>query len=132
MIDREPAATDWDLLFTKYYDESETYSVTGVLNNPKTGAVKLTEIDPTTVEYDNEELSTNRKVIGSNWKEFSMETMSYTVFDDIAFFVKIQNNDLYKMYFTGFERETGNITFIKKYIETTFRLHQQVEELLIM
>ena len=33
LLDIEPESSSWDLLFTKYYDESIPYNVTGVLTN---------------------------------------------------------------------------------------------------
>ena len=37
VLDNEPDSESWDLVFTKYHDESIPYIVTGVLTNVNSG-----------------------------------------------------------------------------------------------
>lgn len=110
----EPASADWDLKFTKYYTllSPDTYHlVTGVLHSDEvTVAQNLEESgiasDPT-LNY-----STDINTIGYDWKSFSMQTFSYTVNADNAFYIKYADDTVYRMYFTDFVGSaSGNIGF---------------------
>ena len=115
VLDIEPESSSWDLLFTKYYDESIPYNVTGVLTNieVETAEVRNTDTDladPTTAEF-----SDDIAIIGSDWKEFDMGSFTYVVEPDLCYFVQ-SGADLYKIIFTGTDGSvSGKIVFdIKK------------------
>ena len=110
----EPAITDWDFVFTKYYkdyygDGSVFYPVTGVLQNSTVQvAENLNEADtdplPTNLTYS-EEINT----IGDDWKHFDN---GYTVDSDTKYYVKYGDSSIYRMWFTSFTGSTtGDLTF---------------------
>jgi len=110
-VDREPDAATWDLVFTKWVDNSINYVVTGVLQNVETPAIDITTDTPTNIEYTNDQFSTNINIIGSDWKSFNMGTNQWS-FANKVFVVKDKANKVYKIQFTGFEGSaTGNLTF---------------------
>ena len=116
----EPAQTDWDFVFTKYYKDlgSMFYSMSGVLHSSLVQVAENTETDtdplPTDLSYS-DEINT----IGDDWKTFGGG--SYTVHSDKRYYVKYEDGSIYRMYFTEFEGgSTGNLTF--KFREVTEEL----------
>jgi hypothetical protein len=113
-VDREPLSTDWDMLFTRYYDESIPYYVTGVLTNLNVQTIRKEGVDSTDNSFNPDDFTSNISEIGSDWKTFDMSTFSYKVVDSLAFFVKTPAEKVYKVMFTGFEgSSSGIITFNK-------------------
>jgi hypothetical protein len=114
-LDREPANTDWDLVFTKYHDESIPYIVTGILSND---GVMVAQVDGTDVEsedYSSAEFSGHINIIGSDWKEFDMGTFTYSVAADRVYFVKDANDNYYKLVLLSFDgSSTGNSRLVLK------------------
>jgi hypothetical protein len=114
VVDREPAKDTWDIVFTKYYNETINYLVTGVLSNIDVKCAENREIDPGNAVFDEFKLESNISIIGSDWKEFDMGTYTYTLIDNLSYFVKDLNEDVYKIVFTAFEGSTnGNLGFDK-------------------
>jgi hypothetical protein len=111
----EPAATDWDLIFTKYVtdyfgDGTVMYPVTGVLHHPD---VKTAENNEPGGTGDTSALtfSPDINTIGYDWKTFTGST--YTVDPDKAFYVKkMSTGSIYRLVFNTFEgSSTGVVTF---------------------
>lgn len=108
--DREPASDTWDLLFTKYYDYTIPYNVTGVLANE--AHVLIEEVSQAGLNqatfntYTEANFITDIHTVGSEWKEFNMSTMGYDVSDSTVFFSKSYNSNgdsiYHKFYFTNF------------------------------
>lgn len=116
----EPAITDWDFVFTKYAkdyygDGTVYYPVTGVLHNSTVQvAENVNEADgdplPTNLTYS-DEINT----IGDDWKHYGG---GYTVDNETRFYVKNEDDTIYRMWFTSFTGgSTGDITF--KYEDVT-------------
>ncbi|MEN8201999.1 MAG: hypothetical protein ABFS28_05335, partial [Bacteroidota bacterium] len=113
--EREPATEDWDLLFTKYYDYTIPYSVTGVLTNEDhivAQEVSGADLDQAThVEFEDTSFVSHISIIGSDWKKFDMGSMAYVLSDTTVFFVKkyteAEDSLYYKIYFTGFSGSMG-------------------------
>jgi len=121
--DREPAMTDWDLLFTKYFDYTIPYSVTGVLFNDDhvlAQEVRESGMDQATHNsYVDTAFSDTISIIGSDWKYFDMDAFAYVLFDTVVYYLKTDGGDLndsyYKIYFTGFTGSSeGKYTFIQE------------------
>ncbi|MFA8301062.1 MAG: T9SS type A sorting domain-containing protein [Hyphomicrobiales bacterium] len=120
-LDREPQ-DKWDFVFTKYIgivpDQDNNlsyYALTGALLNEKREANKFTEVDQNTfVKWYNKPLEKITDRIGADWKYFDMTEMTYVVFDDIVYFVKDINGDIYKLFFTDFEGTSTGIIKLKK------------------
>ncbi len=109
----EPAAADWDLMFTKYYDEDIPYLVTGVLSNNDIMVAQM-ETDTASNDYGSASYSKVINTIGSDWKTFDMGSFSYVVTEDLVYFVQDNNDNYYKLVFTDFEGSaSGNIEFMK-------------------
>ena len=110
----EPAAADWDLVFTKYNtdimgDGSMMYPVTGVLHHPNATVAENVEVDGEG-GTSNLEFSENINTIGYDWKTFS--GTSYTIDTNKAFYVKTAANTIYRLVFSSFTGSSnGNITF---------------------
>ena len=107
----EPAATEWDFVFRKYITylqgAGQYYPVTGALSNTSVTIAQIEETgdpDPNNLEY-NEEMN----IIGYDWKSFAG---TWEVFPDKKFYIKYDNNQVYRIYFTDFEgTSSGNLTF---------------------
>lgn len=122
IISKEPASSDWDLLFTRYYDYNIPYYVSGVLAN--SNRVKLQQIDDVDQEifedYSEDGFNTVYNEIGSDWKTFNMDLFSYDMETNRVYFAKVYNADAtdstyWKLYFTAFSGSSeGKYTFIQK------------------
>ncbi len=110
-IDREPETDKWDIVFTKYIDNSINYNVTGVLQNIGVTAQESTDVDPLPEVMPTTGYMTNMSIIGSDWKTFDMNTFEYEIDDSRVFYVKDVNEKIYRIRFTSFEGSaTGNLS----------------------
>ncbi len=111
-VDREPDKDKWDLLFTKYIDNSINYPVTGVLQNIDVTARESTDTDPASAVFPDTGFLTDISTIGSDWKIVDMQTYQYTIDDTRVFFVRDLNGNTYRIKFKTFEGSTtGNLSF---------------------
>ena len=104
----EPAATDWDFVFTKYFTDVSTskYNVTGVLSSDNITVATATGDTTNNLSYS-EAINT----IGYNWKSLNA-TWTYDVDSELKFYVKDKDEKIYKLYFTEFGgSSTGNLVF---------------------
>lgn len=62
-------------------------------------------------------LSKAQDAIGYEWKYFDRNTFQYTILDDLAYFVKTPNNEVYKIQFLDFEGASTGVTTIKATLE---------------
>lgn len=118
----------FDLMFTRYYTPLADgeggfldYLVAGVLLGPKVKAVEAAGVNPETVAYADyaSALSDSLKIIGHEWKAFNLTT-GWAIPTDLAFFVKLADNSVYKLVFLDFEgSSTGISTIEKTFIATT-------------
>lgn len=126
LIDREPA-DNWDILFTKYIDYTEDmsgnmveYLVTGATSNVDRKANKFTEIGADFDDWAAKPFDSLKNTIGYDWKIFSMTTFSWEVDDSIAFFVKNDNGDVYKIVFTYWQGSTtGEFALSKELVSAS-------------
>lgn len=118
IIDREPAAGDWDLLFTKYYDTQINYIVTGVFTKPGTTVAVVTGVAPEAADTTMAQFSASKTAIGYDWKQFDMATNQYSLVSDVSYFVKTASKNVWQIYFTDFQgASTGMIGFNRKLIK---------------
>ncbi|MDX2249013.1 MAG: T9SS type A sorting domain-containing protein [Bacteroidia bacterium] len=124
-LDREPAATDYDLRFTKYFGllaPGTYYPVTGVLSNAGVEVAELRQVDVNAVGIADTAgltFSSSISTIGYDWKAFSMSTFTWVLDDSLTYFVKALDGEIYKLTFTGFGgTATGNIEFTKTNLTT--------------
>ncbi len=116
-IDREPVAvTEWDLLFTKYTAFFPmAYPVAGILVNNNTEVVQVDGVSdvPSFVDWQSQSFSTEINIIGYDWKSFN--GTGYDIVSDVVYFVKTQNEDIWKVVPTDFGGNTsGDFEFIKE------------------
>lgn len=117
-IDREPAAENWDLLFTKYYDTQINYLVTGVFTKPGITVAVVTGVNPESADTTMVQFSALKSAIGYDWKQFDMATNQYSLVNDESYFVKTASGNVWQIYFTNFEgASTGTIGFYRKQIK---------------
>lgn len=111
ILDNEPDTETWDIVFTKYHDESIPYIVTGVLSNVGVENGEVREMDTDEAEPSDAEFNSNISEIGSDWKSFDMGSMAYLLEEDLCYFVR-RGDMTYKIVFTAFEgRGSGKIVF---------------------
>jgi hypothetical protein len=112
-VDREPAKADWDLLFTKYYDYTIPYSVTGVLTNDDhvlAQEVRESGMDQAAHStYKDSAFKSDISIVGSDWKQIN-ESFQYDLIDSVVYYLKTlsdTDSSYYKIYFTGFSGSMG-------------------------
>jgi len=112
-VDREPDASTWDLLFTKYIDNSLPYNVSGVLQNNDIYAINEDDVlDLTLVDYFETDFEDDITEIGYDWKDIDMATFEWIIDSDRMYFVKDKNDKVYKIVFTSFGGQAnGDIGF---------------------
>ncbi len=117
-LDREPDATTWDLLFTKWVDNGISYPVTGVFQNIGVKAINLTVSDPSTITYLDSDFLTNINTVGSSWKVNDPITRLYTIPSDKYYIVKDKTGRIYQIHFLTFSGSTlGDFSFNIKQLQ---------------
>ena len=121
-IDREPLSADWDITFTKYITSVQgmPYSVTGVLSNINVKVAEANNVTPATYYNFNNHIFQNEiNTIGYDWKTFDMSSFSYILNPNVCFFIKDQEENIWRLYFNSFEgSSTGNVSFNTELIST--------------
>ena len=134
IIDREPASSTWDMVFTQYISTSELYKtspstpglgapnqpVGGILLNNGLEAAQVNDVaDRTTfTDYASQTFSTDINIIGWDWKYLNA-SFQWKVVSDSIYFVKLANDDIYKLYFTSFGgTSTGTFNFTQEKLST--------------
>ena len=112
----EPPRASWDIVFTRYryiYRDLNNYpyEVNGVLLNPykvMAAADSLRGFDVLTFENTQQLLpTTNRDVIGSDWKIYNFSTGRYEVNKKKCYIIHTRNEQVYKLHFLDFYSTTG-------------------------
>ena len=108
----EPSEDNWDFVFRKYTSfinpPGQNYVVSGALHNPNVAVAQnqeTSDADPNGLDYL-EEINT----IGYDWKSF---TGTWNIDSDQKYYVKYENNTVYRMYFTDFGGSaSGDLSFV--------------------
>jgi Secretion system C-terminal sorting domain len=124
-VDREPANTTWDILFTKYLGLVNSqggpaiYPVTGALSNYKTevARVQAVHLDTAFAQANSYPRRKELSVIGSDWKIFNGAGYDYP--DSLSYMVKAKSGDIWQLKFTGYSSSTGFIKFKKRKVFAT-------------
>jgi len=121
ILDREPATTNWDLLFTKYIAFVPTaYGVAGVLHNKNTQVLQVDGVDPSSAEWWGGAFSADINTIGYDWKTFNMTTFEYEYAQDRTYFVQDRVGNIWKLIFTAYGGgATGDMTFTQELVSAT-------------
>lgn len=110
---------EYDLVFTRYYtplDDGQggtlDYLVTGVLQGPGIEVAEVKTLDPGQREFEagTDTFATNLDVIGYDWKSFDLSTFSYSIADDVVYFVKDRQDKLWKLQFIDFEGSSTGVS----------------------
>lgn len=128
--DLEPAAADWDLLFTKYIGFVPTpYAVAGVLQNKQVDALQVDGVPTNQADAWSAEYDSAMNVIGSDWKTFNMSTFQYEYAQNRTYFVKDRAGSIWKLVFTGYGgASTGDMTFNDELVSATNVTEQAMAE----
>jgi len=126
VLNREPATSSWDLLFTKYFDYNIPYSVTGVLSNEDhvvAQEVRESGMDQSTHNsFEESAFTSDISILGSDWKKFDMGAMAYVLNDTVVYYLKSYgetDSTYYKLYFTAFTGSSeGKYTFMQEKLST--------------
>ncbi len=115
-VDIEPLKTTYDLVFRKYIfyfnEEKIPYNVVGALMSH--GGVQAMSIsdkdfaDITIADTSNYNFSTDKDVVGYDWKEFNLNEGFYVVYPEKNFIIKTENGFIYKFHFVDFYNEQGD------------------------
>ena len=122
----EPAAVDWDFVFTKYFTNvsGTKYNVTGALSSDNVTVATATGDSTNSLAYS-EDINT----IGWNWKSLN-SSFTYNVDSDSKFYIKDKDESIYKMYFTQFEGgSTGNLAFNFEDVTETLNIEEVGESI---
>lgn len=124
-----PLNTRFDLMFTRYYtplDDGEggtlNYLVTGVLAGPKVKSVEVNGLDPKDADYGSFAglLTDSLTVVGHDWKSFNLSTFAWSIREQLSYFIKTANDEVYQLVFLDFEGSSTGITTLEKtYVTTT-------------
>jgi len=140
-INREPVMEDWDMLFTKYYDYTIPYIVTGVLINDDhilAQEVRESGMDQSThSSYVDTAFTDTISIIGSDWKYFDMDAFAYVLNDTVVYYLKTDDGDsttnsaYYKIYFTDFTGSSeGKYTFMQERLTFVSAEEHEIQNLL--
>lgn len=108
VVDKEPNASEWHLQFTKFYAEIQAgpnvvyYPVSGVKINKGLMVAERTGVDVMDNDTNNLLWNENITEIGYDWKSFNNTTFQYELTEDLAYFVKNEFGDVWKIWFTGY------------------------------
>jgi hypothetical protein len=123
VLETIPNTREWDLAFVRYsspLDDGEggilDYQLTGVLSGVGVEVAQADGVNPTTVAYADYEtaLAGDLDIIGYDWKSFSLETFTWTLPDDRAYFVKTAEGEIYKIVFIDFEGSSTGVAVLEK------------------
>ncbi len=132
-IDREPTNTDWDILFTRYYEDVFPigyYPVAGVLSNFGVQVAQASGVDVMYVDSLNYSgaYATNMSQIGSDWKAFDQQTNSWSIADSLCYFIRNKAGQIVKITFTGFGGSVdGKIEFYNTAVPTAINENSQAQ-----
>ena len=116
IVDLEPE--NWDILFTQYtylYNDNQNtpaYLVTGALinylNGIKVAVDTINQFSEISYDMANEyNYSTQRDIIGFNWKTFDFDTQVYTINSSMSYIIQSENGIFYKLRFIDFYNNSG-------------------------
>lgn len=111
VLDLEPESTEWDLKFHQYpYLALGGYPVAGIFHNHGTVTAEAHHVNATTyTDYGSQIFQSDISTIGYDWKN----AQAGTVEDSLVYFVKTQDETVWKLVMTGFiSGASGNGSYI--------------------
>lgn len=124
-VDIEPASTTWDIVFGKYADYTKDmsgntvpYVVAGIRSNFQTYVAKIANGANQSSAPEETAYSAEINTIGYTWKTFA--GTAWTIDKTTAYFVKTQENKIFKLVFQDFGGSaTGSTTYSQDEILTS-------------
>ena len=146
VLNREPAKTSWDMLFTQYPKylvfgpvPGVLQSYTGVLTNDSIMVAEINNVDPDTMAasgYYNylPALTSRINEIGDDWKTFNMTTFTYDLDTLKSWIIKSNNSGAYyQLKFTRFDGAsggaTGKIVFATRFIANATTVKETINNI---
>lgn len=133
VLDREPAAGEWDLVFTKYLDlvSGIRYGVTGVLQNDGVTIATATPVDNPEEFTDTTGLtfSTNINTIGYDWKAYVFAENKYVIEDSTVYFVKAKTGSVWRVIMTNYASAGTVQSFKKEKLEVSTGIADRVNSI---
>lgn len=123
-LDREPMASDWDMVFTQYVAEFGTsgkQTVTGVLLNDSVYAAEARGVAITQASYTDYESDSLINTVGYDWKDldYSGFPPSWVLEDDLSYFIYDRIGNIWHVAFTGFAgQSSGKVWFSKTLVSS--------------
>ncbi len=118
--DKEPNSSDWDIQFIKYTGSDVTAGQfvpkTGAWMNKGTTAAKDAGANLQSTFYYGLDFTSRLNGIGWNWQLYDSAGIFYGLRDSLIYFVQKTNGDVYKIIFTGFDQQTGEIAFYSQFV----------------
>ena len=117
VLDREPANTSWDVVFTKYADKAQGgYPVAGFLSNEGVETSMIEGAD-TTKAYNQVTYSKVIGNIGYDWKTINQDYTGYDIVSGRYYYVKAKDGHYYRLKFDSFSISTRETKFEKKLLK---------------
>ncbi len=122
VVDHEPLAADWDLLFTKYLGYvtqpvPSFYPVAGVLQNRLVGGLQIDGVPTASADYWGQAFSDDINVIGFDWKNYNMTTLQWEYVADRTYFIRDRSENIWKLVFTNYGGgANGEFTFTQELV----------------
>ncbi|MBE0639799.1 MAG: T9SS type A sorting domain-containing protein [Bacteroidales bacterium] len=136
VVDREPSMESWDILFSRFmgttFDNEgnpSRYPVVGVLNNPMAGSNRFQPVGQDFEDWNSLPMIFERSVIGHDWKQFDMELFQWLLADDLVYFVKTVQEDVYKLTFDYFGGTSNGKTGLQKTAVSLASIGQDIDNL---
>ncbi|HRK60332.1 MAG TPA: hypothetical protein PLI74_11865, partial [Candidatus Kapabacteria bacterium] len=125
VVDYEPETNQWDMILGKYVDYAQDpsgnevpYSVTGIRTNSSVTVAKVPNGAASNSMPDESAFASDINTIGYNWKSFTGG--AWVLDTTTAYYVKNQNNKIYKIVFKSFGgNATGTVTFMQQDVTVT-------------
>lgn len=124
VLDLEPPAAEWDLVFTKYTSvinapAPTAYAVAGVLQNRNVPAMQIDGVDTSIADWTTAAFDTSINIIGYDWKTYNMGTSMYEYPEDRTYFVLDRNGNIWKLIFTEYGGgSNGDMTFTQELVSS--------------
>ncbi len=113
-IDREPATSDWDVVFTKYTDFIPTpYNVGGIWTNKGYTTAEARNVATTIKDFSPYRFSDTNSVIGYDWKTYNQSLNKYIITDNLVYFIKTKDAN-WKIVFTGYKGGASGTYYFSK------------------
>lgn len=130
IVDRDPVASSWDLVFTRYMAvvQNTPYPVNGVKHKAGISAAQANQVAPDFTDYGSLEFLADIDVIGHDWKTINMSTFQWEITDSLAYFVQTEAGSVYKVVFDAFSGSgTGTTTLTVKTLATASASFNTIE-----